>query len=255
MREVPALARGLRILDLVAQSPVPVRISDIAAKLDIPRSATYELISTLRSHRVIDQTPDGSIVLGAKLFMLGSRFADGVDSERLARDAATTLRDRVDETVQVAVLDGRQVLYTAKAESSHQLRLVSSVGRMLPAHVTGIGKAMLAELAPEKFDDLFEGVTLETFTPTSIGNLSALKRELAATRARGYAIDNSESTPDVSCVAASIRDGSGDVISAMSISVPSSRMSARTRDEYAHEVVDAAADLSARLGYIAPDGH
>jgi IclR family transcriptional regulator, KDG regulon repressor len=250
MREVPALARGLRILDLIAESPTPLRIAEVSTQLGIPRSATYELINTLRAHRVIDQTADGSLVLGAKLFMLGSRFADSVDADRLAADAATALRDLVDETIQVAVLDGRNVLYTAKAESSRQLRLVSTVGRTLPAHVTGIGKAMLAELPDDRFDALYDGVELETFTPTSIGSIASLRRELAATRSRGYAIDNSESTPDVSCVAAAVHDSSGDVVSAVSISVPLSRMTDALRDEYAKHVVEAAAELSAQLGYL-----
>ncbi|MFV0375029.1 IclR family transcriptional regulator [Microbacterium sp.] len=252
MREVPALARGLRILDLVAATP-GLKIAEVSMQLGIPRSATYELISTLRAHRVIEQAADGGIVLGAKLFMLGSRFADSVDSDRLTSDAAAALRDTVDETVQVAVLDGRNVLYTAKAESSRQLRLVSTVGRMLPAHVTGIGKAMLAELPEGKFEALFDGVELETFTPTSIGTVPALRRELAATRKRGYAIDNSESTPDVSCVAAPIRGSAGDVVAAMSISVPLSRMSDGLREEYAELVVAAAADLSGQLGYFPHD--
>lgn len=253
MREVPALARGLRILDLVAASSTPLKIAEISAELGIPRSATYELISTLRVHRVVDQTVDGAIVLGAKLFMLGSRFADSVDSDRLTSAAAAALRDQVDETIQVAVLDGRNVLYTAKAESSRQLRLVSTVGRTLPAHVTGIGKAILAELSEESLNALYEGVELETYTPTSIGTLPALKRELAATRARGYAIDNSESTPDVACVAAAIRDSSGGVIAAMSISVPLSRMTDALREQYADQVVSAADELSTQLGFFADD--
>lgn len=253
MREVPALARGLRILDLVAANPAPLKIAEISARLGIPRSATYELISTLRVHRVIEQTPDGGIVLGAKLFMLGSRFADSVDSDRLTSDAAAALRDEVDETVQIAVLDGRNVLYTAKAESSRQLRLVSTVGRTLPAHVTGIGKAMLAELPEGKFEALYQDVKLETYTPTSIGTVGALRRELVATRERGYAIDNSESTPDVSCVAAAIKGNSGEVVAAMSISVPLSRMSDDLRVVYAAKVVAAASELSNRLGYFPPE--
>lgn len=252
MREVPALARGLRILDLVAASPTPLKIAEVSTQLGIPRSATYELISTLRAHRVVEQTPDGGIVLGAKLFMLGSRFVDSVDADRLTADAAVTLRDRVDETIQIAVLDGRNVLYTAKAESSRQLRLVSTVGRTLPAHVTGIGKAILAALPEDRLDALYDGVTLETFTPTSIGTLAALKRELAATRERGFAIDNSESTPDVSCVAAAVRNSTGEAFAAMSISVPLSRMSDELRQRYATEVVDAATELSTQLGYFAP---
>ncbi len=99
-------------------------------------------------------------------------------------------------------------------------------------------------------DALYDGVTLETFTPTSIGTLPALKRELAATRERGYAIDNSESTPDVSCVAAAIIDSSGEAIAAMSISVPLTRMTDALREQYAAQVVSATRDLSSQLGHF-----
>ena len=170
MREVPALARGLRILELLADAKQPLRVADIAARLDIPRSATYELISTLRLRRFIEQDSDGRMSLGAKLAMLGASFESGIDLPRLAADAARGLRDRSDETVQVAVLDDRHVLYIAKADSSRQLRLVSSLGRRLPAHVTGLGKVLLAALPADEFDRRMAGVQLESFTSTSIAD-------------------------------------------------------------------------------------
>jgi IclR family KDG regulon transcriptional repressor len=250
MREVPALARGLRILELLAEQRKPMRISEIAARLELPRSATYELVSTLRAHKVVDQTADGEVVLGAKLYMFGASFAAGVDVARLAHEASRELRDRVDETIQVAILDDRYVLYIAKADSSRQLRLVSNVGRRLPAHVTGLGKALLASLPDEELDELFDGVDLETFTPTSIRSLAQLRREVKLIREQGYAVDNSESTPDVRCVAAPIRDRSGAAVAAISISVPVNRMTDALLAEHAHNVVEAAGDMSRRLGWL-----
>jgi len=252
MREVPALARGLRILELLAETKQPLRVADIAARLDIPRSATYELINTLRLHRFLDQDSDRRMMLGAKLAMLGASFESGVDLPRLAAEAARTLRDRSDETVQVAVLDDRYVLYIAKADSSRQLRLVSNLGRRLPAHVTGLGKALLAALPPEEFDRRMAGVELETYTDTSIADLDTLRTELADVRRTGFAIDNAESTPEVRCVAAPIQDTSGEIVAAISISVPSIRMTDDRLGECTILVKDAAAALSRRLGFGLP---
>jgi len=252
MREVPALARGLRILELLAEATQPMRVADIAVRLDIPRSATYELINTLRLHRFLEQDSDGRMMLGAKLAMLGARFESGIDVPRLAAEAARDLRDRSDETVQVAVLDDRYVLYIAKADSSRQLRLVSNLGRRLPAHVTGLGKVLLAALPADEFDRRMAGVQLETFTNTSIADLDTLRAELADVRRAGFAIDNAESTPEVRCVAAPIQDTSGETIASISISVPSIRMTDDRLTECTILVRDAAAALSRRLGYGLP---
>jgi IclR family transcriptional regulator, KDG regulon repressor len=249
MREVPALARGLRILELLAEVKQPMRVADIAVRLDIPRSATYELINTLRLHRFLDQDSDGRLMLGAKLGMLGASFESGVDLPRMAAEAARTLRDRCDETVQVAVLDDRYVLNIAKADSSRQLRLVSNLGRRLPAHVTGLGKVLLAALPPEEFDRRMAGVQLETYTSTSIADLDALRAELANVRRAGFAIDNAESTTEVRGVAAPIQDTSGETIAAISISVPVIRMTDDRLTECTILVRDAADGLSRRLGY------
>ncbi len=252
MREVPALARGLRILELLADAKQPLRVADIAARLDIPRSATYELISTLRLRRFIEQDSDGRMLLGAKLAMLGASFESGIDLPRLAADAARGLRDRSDETVQVAVLDDRHVLYIAKADSSRQLRLVSSLGRRLPAHVTGLGKVLLAALPADEFDRRMAGVQLESFTSTSIADLDTLRAELADVRRAGFAVDNAESTPEVRCVAAPIRGTSGETTAAISISVPSIRMTDDRLTECTILVRDAAESLSRRLGFGLP---
>ena len=252
MREVPALARGLSILELLAEAKQPMRVAEVATRLDIPRSATYELINTLRLHRFIEQDSDGRLTLGAKLAMLGASFESGIDLPRLAAEAARGLRDRCDETVQVAVLDDRYVLYIAKADSSRQLRLVSNLGRRLPAHVTGLGKVLLAALPPDEFDRRMAGVQLETFTTTSIADLDALRVELADVRRAGFAIDNAESTPEVRCVAAPIQDTSGETIAAISISVPSIRMTDDRLTECTILVRDAAVGLSRRLGFGLP---
>lgn len=249
MREVPALARGLRILELLAAHRGPLRISEIATRLDLPRSATYELIATLRAYRVVDQTTDGSVVLGAKLYMLGASFAAGVDIGRLSIETARELRDQVDETIQVAVLDDRFVLYIAKVDSSRQLRLVSNIGRRLPAHVTGLGKVLLAALPDTELRELFSGVEMEHFTPTSISTLPALEREVARIRQNGYAIDDCESNVDVRCVAAPVHDSSGAVVAAISISVPQSRMTEEVLAGHLVNVTEAAGRLSRRLGF------
>lgn len=249
MREVPALARGLSIVQLLAAERRPMRITEIAAQLALPRSATYELVNTLRNHRVIDVSTTGDVTLGPLLLVLGTAYSETVDLGRLAHGAARSVSDASSETAQVAILDGRHVIYIAKAESSsRQFRLISAVGRRLPAHVTGVGKALLAALPPAELDELLRDVVLEGFTANSITDPAVLRRELEGIRRDGYAFDDCESNDDVRCVAAAVTDAVGQVVAAISISVPKDRMTPGKRVECRKVATDGAAEMSRRLG-------
>jgi DNA-binding IclR family transcriptional regulator len=226
-----------------------MRVTEIAAELELPRSATYELVSTLRAHRAVDVTGSGEVVLGSKLFMLGSAYADTVDLAQMAATAAQAAAARAGDTVQVAILDGAHVLYIAKAESRTALRLVSSVGRKLPAQCTALGKVLLAALPPERYAQVLPALEWVALTPTSITTAAELERELAQIREQGYALDDCESNEDISCVAAPVRDRSGETVAAMSASTLATRMTAERREELREIVVDAAAGLSAALGH------
>src|SRR5258708_32636390 len=104
------------------------------------------------------------------------------------------LRDRLDETVQLAVLDGRYNVYVAKATGSQRLILASEVGRRLEAHATGLGKVLLAGLSEDELESRFKGVVMERHTSNTISDIASLKRELQVIRKRGYGRDNEEYT-------------------------------------------------------------
>jgi DNA-binding IclR family transcriptional regulator len=249
MREVPALARGLRILELLATRREPMKVTEIATALDLPRSATYELVHTLRVHRAVELTATGEVALGSKLFMFGSAYAETVDLAQMAAAAAESARERAEATCQVAILDGAHVLYIAKAESTQGVRLVSAPGRKLPAQCTGLGKALLAALPPEEYERVLGQIEWVELTPTSITDPKALRRELDEIAARGWAFDDCESNLDVSCVAAPVRDRSGAAIAAMSVSTLAHWMTDERREELRSIIVEEAGNLSAALGY------
>lgn len=250
MRTVPALDRGLQILELLARREQSVKPAELAAELSIPRSATYELLSTLRRRGYIEQDPDGSASLGPQLLGLGSRYAQRLDLTQIAQEVASDLRDECQETVQVGTLEGREVLYVARADPSRIVRLVSAVGRRLPAHCTAIGKALLAELETEDLDGRLDGVVLESLTAQSVTDPDALRKALADIKADGLARDDRESNPEVRCVAAPVFDAAGRCAAAISISVPVQRMTDEHSQHLAQVVVRGATELSKRLGNL-----
>jgi DNA-binding IclR family transcriptional regulator len=252
VRIVPALDRGLRILSLLATENRRMKVSDIAQILAIPRSATYELIHTLATHGAIRQFDNGEIDLGPKVLALGSAYGRRLDFVQTAQAAAQAVMQQCDETVQIGVLDGRHVLYIAKADSNRQVRLVSTVGVRLPAHCTALGKVLLAFLPEAQLAQCLDGVTLEALTDRSITDKAALSAQLAQVRRDLFAPEECESNLDVACVAAPVWNAQGENVAAMSISVPVSRMTPEHRAVLQGIVIAGAAKLSQEMGYILP---
>jgi DNA-binding IclR family transcriptional regulator len=150
----------------------------------------------------------------------------------------------------VAILEGTDVIYIAKVDSTHAVRMVSAAGRRLPAHCTSVGKMLLASLPEAELTARFpDGTELAAMTSNSITDPAVLREVLTGIRERGVAVENRESNPDVSCVAAPVRDRTGQVVAALSISVPMIRWSEERRAELERLAVNGAAELSDRLGH------
>ncbi|QKJ88655.1 IclR family transcriptional regulator [Paramixta manurensis] len=249
MRIVPALDRGLKILSLIAASEKRLKVAEIAKQLGIPRSATYELIFTLAQHGAVQQFDNGEVALGHQVLIIGNAYNSRLDFEQCARSVAETVMQACNETVQVGILEERQVLYIAKADSTQRVRLVSSIGARLPAHCTALGKALLAWLPDAQWQHYLAAGPLEALTAHSITDPQQLDQQRRDIVAHGVAWERCESNPDVACVAAPVWNAAGENIAAMSISVPITRMSETRFTELQAVVIAGALQLSAQLGY------
>lgn len=253
-RLVPAVTRALDILELFLDSDDTLTTPEITRKLGLPRTTAHELVTTLaaRSYLVPVADQPGRYRLGVRAYQLGSRYAEQLDLASEGDAVARRVADTCDETVHVAILEETDVIYIAKVDSTHAVRMVSGAGRRLPAHCTAVGKMLLASLDTAALDARFpDGHELVGMTPNSITSLPELRRDLALIRARGVAVEHCESNSDVACVAAPVRRAAGDVVAAMSISVPTVRWDQDRERQLADLVVKGAAELSERLGYRA----
>jgi DNA-binding IclR family transcriptional regulator len=250
-RTVPAVNRAIDILELfLAQQTLSA--PEVTQRLGLPRTTVHELLTTLTERQYLVPVSDQPTRyrLGIRLFQLGGAFAEHLDLATEAREAAREVADACDETVHVAVLDGTEVVYIAKVDSTHPVRMVSAVGRRVAAHCTGVGKVLLSALSPEALDARYpRGASLPVMTPHSIATPAALRAHLAEVRARGVAYDECESNEAVNCVAAPVYDDSGTMVAAMSISVPALRWNDQVRAKWAELVRRGADSLSQRLGY------
>lgn len=251
-RAVPAVSRALDILELLLSND-SVSAPEITERLGLPRTTVHELVQTLVERGFVEAVQDTPrrYRLGLRLFELGNAYAAGLDLPREAAAVAAEVSASCRETVHVAVRDGADVVYVAKADSTHSVRMVSTLGGRLPAHLTAVGKTLLAALPDAELARLYPpGRDLATMTPASLRTPAALRRELARVRERGLAFDRCESNPDVNCVAAAVRDHRGATVAALSVSVPILRWSDEREAELADLVRAGAARLSARLGGV-----
>lgn len=251
-RLVPAVTRALDILELFLDGDGTLSAPDIVRKLQLPRTTVHELVTTLAARSYIVQVPGqpGRYRLGVRPYQLGSRYAEQLDLAAEGQQVARSVAETCDETVHVAILEGTDVIYIAKVDSTHAVRMVSAAGRRLPAHCTSVGKMLLASLPEAELAARIPAdAELIAMTENSITEPAALLAHLAEIRRRGIAVESRESNTDVSCVAAPVRDRTNRVVAALSISVPMIRWSDDRLDELTQLAAKGAADLSERLGH------
>jgi IclR family transcriptional regulator, KDG regulon repressor len=246
---VKSALRTVEVLTAVSKAPDGLTFGDILDAMGWPRSSTYNLLQTLTMTRFLELNEDD------RRYRIGIRLweaAQGFELDRELAQVATPFLEEanteLDETVQLAILDGIENVYIAKVEAHHHLKLMSEVGSRLPAHATGLGKVLLAGLSPEEVERRFAGVEMQKYTSRTLSSLRDLQRELEAIRNRGYAVDTSEYTIGVYCVAVPIRDRSERVVAAISASVPEARVNADLKQRMVTTLTKSAARIEQVLG-------
>lgn len=247
---VKSADRALELLELFAEHPDGLTLTDVSECTGWPKSSSLALLRTLQQRDFLEipgQT--GRYRLGPRVAALGSAYLANINLAQEGADIVRGMSRACDETVHLAVLRGTDVLYVAKEEGGGHMRMVSMVGRMIPAHGTGVGKMLLASLPPEDLDRLYPvGRDLPRLTERTVTDRAAFVQRLARIREVGYATDSGESTVGVQCLAAPVLDINARVIAAMSISVPEPRFTEDRIPELFSVLVEGARKLSVRMG-------
>ena len=224
-------------------------VTEVAAALAIPKSGAHALLRTLAAEGLLQRTPNGRYRLGWSLFELSQTLLDSSALLRAARPVMERLVAGWGETAHLAVLVDGQVLYVEKLQGDRALEIVlSGVGKRLPAHCSGVGKVLLAHQPWETVLQIVQRTGLVSFTPNTIRTVEQLREELERVRQQGFAYDQEEVMVGLCCAAAPIYDESGQVIAAMSLSVPAYRFYPN-RQRLTTAIVDAARRVSEELGY------
>lgn len=242
---VKSAERTLDVLELLAESEEALSLSQIAHRLDLPKSSTHGLLKTLE-RRGFARLAGGGYQLGPKALQVGLKYSEAARLLELSETILARLNRVTNETIHLATLEGPDVVFLQIKPSTQPLRLLSAVGLRQSAHVSSVGKAQLATLTDDEVRTIYAGRTLIALTPKTITTLDGLLADLHRTRARGYAFDDEESHLGVQCLGCAVRGPSGQAVAGLSISAPAVRM---RRDEFVTLVMGAAQELSRRLGF------
>lgn len=247
---VPALDRGLSILLILARSNRGMSLVELSNAIGVSRSTVYSILATLQDHGFVLKDPQQkSYQLGVATFELGSAYLRRVNLIPAFNECAQRIVAACRETVKLAILDGRDVVYLGKQDGLHSVRLVAQIGSRMPAHATAVGKVLLAQLSNQAVEQLYADYELRKLTPNTISNLPSLLARLDLIRQQDYDYDHAESSLEIHCVAAPVRDHSGSVVAAISIGVPNDRLSVTWMQELTSLLLTQVRDLSRTMGW------
>lgn len=241
---VRAADRTLDILEKLARSDRPLSLGELARDLGIPKSTLHGILHTLTQRRWLQADSTGlRFGLGLRAVLAGVAYLNSDDVVVMAEPVLDWLSKRSGEAVHLGRIDGSEVVYLAKRESAHPLRLFSAIGRRLPAHATALGKAILATRGDEEVDRSLIW-PLVALTEQTIIDHEQLHAELDEVRRVGLAVDNGENAEGIRCLAVvlNVADPPQDAIS---FSVPVFRLTADRQEELVALLLDAKEQIEA----------
>ncbi len=244
------LARGLDVIEAVADG-LP-ELADIAARVGLTKSTTYRLAAALVERRYLDFMPRSGYRLGPKLLELGHETHRQLDLVQVARPHLLSLSAKTLDTVHLGILDEGRALYLDKIPGRRRVEIGSRVGERQPLWSTGLGKALILDLSEtERAALLDDGVSPEI--------VAAWQTRMQTYAAAGYAFDLEENEDRIRCVAAPIRDASGSIAGAISLSSARQYMDDERMETLSAEVRGIAEAISRELGwnpdrYLQPEG-
>lgn len=242
-----SLDRALVLLDELSNGPRT--LDQLAERLTVHKTTVLRLLRTLESHRFVQRNGVRYYRLGTSLFELAFRALDERDVRRAVEPALRALNAETGHTVHLASYEDGEVIYIDKYESHHNVRMYSRIGRRAPLHCTAVAKVLVAAMPADQRAAVAQSITYEKMTPNTITTPRAYLAELARVAEHGYAVDDEEHEEHIHCVAAPIRDARGEVVAAMSLSVPQMVLDLDGLLRLVPTLLGAAASASAECGF------
>jgi DNA-binding IclR family transcriptional regulator len=244
---VSSLAKGLRILDLLANNG-ELSASEVAKFLDTNRAESHRFLSTLTDCGYLEKTKEKRFRLSFKTLEIGMKKLDGFEIRLTAHPFMQDLANTFSETVNLGYWDGKSIVHLSKINSTEILRIDVGLGALAPAYCTGLGKSILAFLPEEDLEKYLKSVSLSAMSSKTITTIKSFKSEISRIRTSGYAIDDEELSIGLRCVGAPVFDYRGMPVYALSVAGPSQRMSKDRILRIKEKLLPCCNQLSAQIG-------
>jgi DNA-binding IclR family transcriptional regulator len=244
------IERAGLILACFSEAEPHLSLNDLAAKLELNPSTVYRYIASLHHAGLLERDARrGGYRLGLRVIELAGIALNQIEARKHALDEMDRLCEELGLLANLAVLFEADVLHLAHSAPKDVPRMYTALGRRAVAHCTALGKTLLAHQPWTEVRKLIEQHGWRPYTPQSIRSFSRLQTELGQIRTQGYALDREERRQGVICMAAPIREPSGEVVAAVSVTGSVERMTEAYRKQILPRVLEAANRISFRLGY------
>lgn len=245
---VPAIERANRVLKEISQYPEQLRLIDLSKKLEINKSTLFSLLNTLETLGWVVKESGDTYNLGPTLGMFNSMYLSQFNLiQSFYKEAAKSV-SKINEPIQLGVLDDKDVVYLGKVNAESNVRLVTDPGMRFPAYASAIGKAQMIHFSKEELAKLFSDADWVKKTVHTTSNLNDLYDKVSVAKANGYSVENEESALGFHCVAAPIYNFEQQIVASVSFSMPTDSWEAKF-DEAKDEILNLASRLSKLAGY------
>ena len=240
-----SVAKAMEVLQILSQAESPLSLKELATRCGYPKSTVFGLLTTMRAYDVAAQTPDGKYTLGLRLFEYGRQVERSWDISLVARPYMEHLCQRTGASVMLSVCEGGSVITLDQVETRDNLRVVSDIGSRLPIYCTSQGKVFLA-WNENAMRQVCRGEPV-AYTPHTHTTPEQIQADVAATRERGYAIEDGEHRIGLRAIAAPIADAEGRVRYTIGVVGMFRRVHSEEFSTAAHLTVEAARAIAASL--------
>lgn len=213
-----SVSRALSLLRVLADGPRS--LDELAAHLDVHKTTVLRLLRAMEAERFVQHDHEHRYRLGSTLFELSNRSLEQRDIRTLARPYLATLNAETKQTIHLATYESGEAVYIDKFDATQSVRMYSRIGRPAPLHCTAVGKILISGLPADEQVRVAHRIEYTRFTDRTIDTPERYLEELALVTRQGYAEDHEEHESFVNCIGVPVRDGTGSIVAAVSMSVP-----------------------------------
>lgn len=251
MGSVQSIDRMFNILELIADSDEGIGISELSSATKLHKSTVHRLVTSLIENGYVDQLDNSKYTVTYKLYEIGSKVLSKVNLTDASREIIDRLANEIKEVVHLVVRNGNEIIYIDKKNPGSNSSIMGSrIGSSAPLYCTSVGKSMLFNSSDQELKEVWKESVIEKKTENTIVDFNSFKEEIYVSKSRGYAIDDEENEVGIRCVGAPIFDYGNNIVAAISLSGPVSRVSKDNIEKYYKPLTKAAYQISKNMGYV-----